>query len=365
MNWTNYESEVIGAGPPVGGTLVAVHTSNFSLFEVGENLTDEAFELISSFNGRSLLSALKTNKDVHMIDVVNGAGWNDTIRFNLRTDGDKGATRVSFFAATRYSGKFFGMPGMEVCRNGSFVESAVPASTKLGPYTSEVERVDNEDDPLRDKTVDNGVAVDNNRSYGTVSLERGAFDRSEISDPFDKFRQWDCFPGDSKVLVEGGAMKRIDEIQIGDRVAVGGGTYSEVFMLTHKLEQGVFEFVAIRTACGRVIRLTRGHYLPLNGVYKRAGEAVAGDKVYLEDGAVSTVVDVRVVSGVGLFNLQTMHGDIVVDGVRASTYTEAVERNMAHAMLAPLRFARDRLGLRVRLFEAGVGSLTRVQYLLG
>ena len=66
------------------------------------------------------------------------------------------------------------------------------------------------------------------------------------------------------------------------------------------------------------------------------------------------------VTDVGLFNPQTKHGDIVVDGVRVSTYTHAVHRNMAHAMLAPFRLARARLGLSMQLLEAGADTIARV-----
>ena len=131
-------------------------------------------------------------------------------------------------------------------------------------------------------------------------------------------------------------------------------------MFTHKLKVGEFEFVAIRTETGNVIRLTPGHYLPLNGMYLPASDAKVGDMVQLADDSLSRIAQVRMVKGVGLFNPQTKHGDIVVDGVRASTFTNVVHRNMAHAMLAPLRLARDMLGLNMKLLEGGADFVTRI-----
>lgn len=39
----------------------------------------------------------------------------------------------------------------------------------------------------------------------------------------------------------------------------------------------------------------------------------------------------------GLFNPQTEHGDILVDGVRVSTYTDAIPPTTAHSMITPVR----------------------------
>ena len=78
-------------------------------------------------------------------------------------------------------------------------------------------------------------------------------------------------------MLASGQLKRMEEIQIGERVAVGGGKFSEVFMFTHKSKAGTFEFVSIRTDTGNEIRLTPGHYLLLNGMYLPASDAPVGD----------------------------------------------------------------------------------------
>ena len=43
----------------------------------------------------------------------------------------------------------------------------------------------------------------------------------------------------------------------------------------------------------------------------------------------------------GLYNPHTMTGDIVVDGVLTSTYTDAVAPSLAHALLWPVRMLSD------------------------
>ncbi len=166
-----------------------------------------------------------------------------------------------------------------------------------------------------------------------------------------------CFPGSATVTIQGGENKRMSQVEIGDRVAVGGGKYSEVFMFTHRLKDEVHVFVELTTEDGAVMRATEGHFLYANGKSIVAGEVNVGDLVEREDGRRVGVTRVERVTDVGLYNPQTAQGDIVVNGIRASTYTTAVERGFAHAALAPVRAAFARLGLVCGLFESGGGKL--------
>ena len=168
-----------------------------------------------------------------------------------------------------------------------------------------------------------------------------------------------CFPADATVALENGSVKRMDEIVVGDRVSVGSGKFSEVFMFTHKLSDIKQDFVSLETATGATLRLTAGHYLPVNGKYVPASEANVGDIVTVSSGDSTTITSISSVVGTGLYNPQTSHGDIVVDGVLASTYTTAVERKMAHAMLAPLRMLSDKLGLTTNILDAGCDAAAR------
>lgn len=169
-----------------------------------------------------------------------------------------------------------------------------------------------------------------------------------------------CFPGTAMVTLEGGLQKQMIDLSIGDRVAVGSGKYSEVFMFTHRLKNEVHQFVEVSTQDGAKVRATEGHFLYVNGKYIGAGEVRVGDVVERENGRRVTVSRVERVMDVGLFNPQTAHGDIVVNGIRASTYTMAVERGFAHAALAPVRAAFARFGFVCGLFESGGGQLTNI-----
>lgn len=166
-----------------------------------------------------------------------------------------------------------------------------------------------------------------------------------------------CFPADASVELEDGSVKAMADVQLGDRVKVGPEHFSDVFMFTHKLAQVRHRFVHIHTQSGHSLALTKGHYLYVNGVTAAASTVKVGDSVMLADHSISVVTMVDEVIGRGLFNPQTVHGDIVVNGVRATTYTRTVERRMAHALLAPLRAAFVSAGWSLSAFDEGADRL--------
>lgn len=73
------------------------------------------------------------------------------------------------------------------------------------------------------------------------------------------------------------------------------------------------------------------------GCFVSAGAVAVWDDLVLADGPPSRVVRVDAVTSSGLYNPQTLDGDIVVGGSLASTYTTAVDPAVASAALAPLR----------------------------
>ena len=117
----------------------------------------------------------------------------------------------------------------------------------------------------------------------------------------------------------------------------------QVFLFTHQMAEVRAQFVQITTATAKVA-LTPGHFLYANGKLVQAHAVQLGDMLSLGDGALAPVSHISREWASGLFNPHTKHGDIVVDGVKASCYTEAVHPKLAHALLAPVRM----------LYEAGV-----------
>ena len=79
----------------------------------------------------------------------------------------------------------------------------------------------------------------------------------------------------------------------------------------------------------------------MNGKLQTARTVVVGDAL---SGAGGNVTAVATEWAEGFYNPHTMTGDIVVDGILTSTYTDAVAPSLAHALLWPVRM----------LYEAGV-----------
>jgi Hint module len=147
-----------------------------------------------------------------------------------------------------------------------------------------------------------------------------------------------CFPASATVEIDNGDIVRMDSVRIGDRVRVGANKFSDVFMFTHKDTSSVHQFTRITLSSGESVSATSGHYMFANNGLKTAGSVVVGDVMTLANGAEETVIRISTETSLGLFNPQTLDGNLVVDGVLSSTYTQAVDANFAHAILSPLRF---------------------------
>jgi hypothetical protein len=189
----------------------------------------------------------------------------------------------------------------------------------------------------------------------TATASPGADDVARVTEAAKNAKdKLSCFPASATVTLASGARVRMDALAVGDAVAVGGSARpSPVFMFTHREKAGVHAFVRLTTAAGAALSLSPGHYVYAGGALVRADAVRVGDELRLAGGSASGVVAVGATLELGLYNPQTLHGDIVVDGVVASTYTAAVEPAVAHAALAPLRAAFACFGYSTGALDAG------------
>lgn len=145
-----------------------------------------------------------------------------------------------------------------------------------------------------------------------------------------------CFPATAQVELKNGQFKYMDQLVVGDEVRVSPSEFSEVFMFSTQLTETTSKFVKLSTD-DKELSLTPGHFLYVNGELTQAGDVKVGDVVVLGNGTKASVTAVGSSWAAGLYNPHTLHGDIVVDGVRTSTYTNAVHPKLAHALLSPIR----------------------------
>ncbi|CAN8072463.1 unnamed protein product [Agarophyton chilense] len=243
------------------------------------------------------------------------------------------------------------------------VAQPVPAvDASVAPLPDAPAAVDPTDAPVTDSTLPTDAPVSAFPSEDAAQPVGGV--DGEVSFPSDTVEPEAspeddavCFPAHATVQLDDGSVKSMASVNIGDRVLVAPETYSPVFMFTHKLADVRHSFVHLHLSSGHQLSLTRGHYLYVNGHLSAASTVNNGDTLKLADASFAQVTRVSSVDATGLFNPQTVHGDIVVNGVLASTYTTAVKPNMAHAFLAPLRAAYSRLGMCLTAFEAGADTM--------
>lgn len=164
------------------------------------------------------------------------------------------------------------------------------------------------------------------------------------TDEVDEDDSHSCFPGSATVRTDDGRAVRMDSLSIGDRVAVGTDAkgnqiYSAVYLFSHQDRDVIADFVRIFATNDRMLDLSAGHYLHVNGKLMRASAVRVGDELIGQGGSSIRVLRVMRVRQKGLYNPQTMFGNIVVNGVLTSTFTSAVEPAVASALLSPLRAA--------------------------
>lgn len=150
-----------------------------------------------------------------------------------------------------------------------------------------------------------------------------------------------CFPADAAVDTPRGPV-RMDALAIGDEVSAPGGRTSTVFLFTHASPPAADRrhvYVELAAADGRRLTVTPSHYVYVEGGRRvPAGTVAVGDALDDAAGGCVPVVGVRrLVAPRGLYNPQTLGGDLVVHGFRVSAYTTAIEPAAAHSLLAPVR----------------------------
>lgn len=147
-----------------------------------------------------------------------------------------------------------------------------------------------------------------------------------------------CFPAEASVQRADGSALAMSRLTLHDRIAIGRSAHSEVFFFGHRDQHTSANFLAIaHSGPQRVLTISPGHYLYVNGRLATARTARKGDFLHAGTGEELTVRSVRAVSARGLFAPATLHGDLVVDGVLVSSYTDALHPRLAHWLLHPLR----------------------------
>lgn len=146
----------------------------------------------------------------------------------------------------------------------------------------------------------------------------------------------ECFPGDAQVQTRGGVRIRMRELKLGDEVLVGKDDYAEVFLWTHARNERWSLFVGVKRDSEEISWMSRGHLVETVDGIKMGQDIQIGDWVKEIDGW-KQVIWVGRKWMKGLYNPQTLSGEIVVNGLVCLTYTKTIRPQMARALLVPMR----------------------------
>lgn len=139
-----------------------------------------------------------------------------------------------------------------------------------------------------------------------------------------------------------GSTKFMHEVRIGDMVKVAHpDKYSPVYFFSHHHVHITAKVIRIVTSIDEVwLSMSPTHLLYANGRRVPASDVRVGDKLSINDDIASqraVVVSVERAEAPGLHNPHTFHGDIVVNGIVASTFTSTVRPSLAKILLAPFK----------------------------
>jgi len=241
--------------------------------------------------------------------------------------------------------------GRHVRMNGIFVNHD-EESWKLyviGPNGLDCTYLATDSEPKREEGSAGGtVAAPNTTSGGGVAVLNPQDGMKGDNSPSPEGTA-SCFPAAATVELADGSTAALGALPAGSTVRVGARTHSDVFGWSHRQTGGRHAYVrlthvdgaAAAAAATRDLLLSPGHLVYANGVRVPARDVVVGDALTTPGTAtsVSRVVAVGTAVAVGKVNPHTLHGDVVVDGVRVSSYTDALHPTVAHALLAPARAA--------------------------
>ncbi|CAF2130120.1 unnamed protein product [Rotaria magnacalcarata] len=159
-------------------------------------------------------------------------------------------------------------------------------------------------------------------------------------------KQSACFPGSGQVILSNGSKKSLSDIQYGDLVLVGDGTFEEVLDFIHANRDQESQYLRIETQKSMEPLLISANHLIFLFKNKNdeaifAGNLHVGDhlKRILDNGQTiaDEIVDIQLTTSIGYYAPLTPSGTIVVNGIVASNYAVVSNHRLAHQTMSVYR----------------------------
>lgn len=159
-----------------------------------------------------------------------------------------------------------------------------------------------------------------------------------------------CFVGNSTVTTSTGDVRRLDELNVGEKVLSmdkhGNAVYSEVLMFLDRNDHETREFVKITTDGGATISVTPAHLLMVWKTTLKQTKFIFAEQVEEDDFVLvyinSSLEPRRVINisselSKGVYAPLTREGTIIVNSITASCYALVDSQSIAHWSFMPVR----------------------------
>jgi hypothetical protein len=161
-----------------------------------------------------------------------------------------------------------------------------------------------------------GACTDNRRQLTEIELAEAK--RRLSHSPACPPPSSGCHPATSTLKLESGKAIRIDDVQVGDRIATPEG-FEPVVGRLHADKTNSMEYYRFTTAAGTSMAVSKRHHIFANGVRTAPEKVVVGDMLTTESGA-EEVATITKAYEAGVYTIITPSGTYFVDGVASTTY---------------------------------------------
>lgn len=135
----------------------------------------------------------------------------------------------------------------------------------------------------------------------------------------------DCFSGSDTVTLQDGTIKKLPEVEVGDRILTANSngelSFSDVIFLPHKYNNELFEFIELSTANNISVKATMNHLMKAcDGSLVYAKSLKPGNCLKTAVGD-SFLTSVEKAYSRGMYTVVTLNEFVVISGVIASPFS--------------------------------------------
>lgn len=139
----------------------------------------------------------------------------------------------------------------------------------------------------------------------------------------------ECFSAANTVEVQGKGITRMDELEIGDKVSIGDGSYSEVFSFGHFAPNQLVSYLRIKVeTIDHPLEISKNHLIYKYDQSKKHQSIVAvryvkiGDFLITDKELPVQVLSIKELRRQGAYAPITVAGNMLVNGILASNYVD-------------------------------------------